>query len=681
MALVSPGVSVTVTDESFFIPVAAPTVPLLFVATADEKLRADNTTDAEGTFEHSVVRTITSLRQSTEVYGIPKFLEDNNGNQHHGDARNEYGLFALNQFLGIGNRAYVVRANVNLNDNLDDLRALWDTKIADARQVLEILIAEFINQFNEANGLIAGQESLIINHVDGDYDGAGNAGTFVGGLGSTATGYSIGDTITLTNGAVIMVTGVDANGDVVNFTITTAAVAVPSVALTQLSTSGTGSGFTLTPEQDNLTSVKTSVTGDELLSLMNDATQFIFDPVIGSFSFIPLQAEFFADLTATPLDVFANGFDTPATGQFPGVEAVTNDPGSFPTIAPTQTLDEWTQQEGGNLLAALADMFRFTQVFLTRTSLGLNDDARRVAISQAIAAAINSNTDVRSETFDYNLILAPGFPEVVDELLALVSDIQEEALVIADTPVDRSPDGITNPATGWAQTNQRQASIHAAYYYPWCQASNLDGRDVIVAPSGVALRQYAFSDNASFIWFAPAGVRRGSITGVSDVGYVTGQLGSATQFNSLALNQGQRDALYQYAASGNINPIVFFPGRGFIIWGQKTSAQQPSALDRVNVSRLVKHITRQLRRNTLSFVFEPNDALTRDNLKAVVDNFLGDLIIRRGLFDFATVCDESNNTPERIDRNEMYIDVAIQPVRTAEFLFIPIRVVSTGADI
>ena len=681
MALVSPGVSVTVTDESFFIPVAAPTVPLLFVATADEKLRADNTTDAEGTFEHSVVRTITSLRQSTEVYGIPKFLEDNNGNQHHGDARNEYGLFALNQFLGIGNRAYVVRANVNLNDNLDDLRALWDTKIADARQVLEILIAEFINQFNEANGLIAGQESLIINHVDGDYDGAGNAGTFVGGLGSTATGYSIGDTITLTNGAVIMVTGVDANGDVVNFTITTAAVAVPSVALTQLSTSGTGSGFTLTPEQDNLTSVKTSVTGDELLSLMNDATQFIFDPVIGSFSFIPLQAEFFADLTATPLDVFANGFDTPATGQFPGVEAVTNDPGSFPTIAPTQTLDEWTQQEGGNLLAALADMFRFTQVFLTRTSLGLNDDARRVAISQAIAAAINSNTDVRSETFDYNLILAPGFPEVVDELLALVSDIQEEALVIADTPVDRSPDGITNPATGWAQTNQRQSSIHAAYYYPWCQASNLDGRDVIVAPSGVALRQYAFSDNASFIWFAPAGVRRGSITGVSDVGYVTGQLGSATQFNSLALNQGQRDALYQYAASGNINPIVFFPGRGFIIWGQKTSAQQPSALDRVNVSRLVKHITRQLRRNTLSFVFEPNDALTRDNLKAVVDNFLGDLIIRRGLFDFATVCDESNNTPERIDRNEMYIDVAIQPVRTAEFLFIPIRVVSTGADI
>jgi phage tail sheath protein FI len=83
----------------------------------------------------------------------------------------------------------------------------------------------------------------------------------------------------------------------------------------------------------------------------------------------------------------------------------------------------------------------------------------------------------------------------------------------------------------------------------------------------------------------------------------------------------------------------------------------------------------------LSFVFEPNDALTRDNLKAVVDNFLGDLIVKRGLYDFVTICDESNNTPDRIDRNEMYIDVALKPVKAAEFIYIPIRVVATGAEI
>jgi phage tail sheath protein FI len=83
----------------------------------------------------------------------------------------------------------------------------------------------------------------------------------------------------------------------------------------------------------------------------------------------------------------------------------------------------------------------------------------------------------------------------------------------------------------------------------------------------------------------------------------------------------------------------------------------------------------------MSFIFEPNDQLTRDNLKATVDAFLGDLIVKRGLYDFATVCDESNNTPDRIDRNEMYIDVALKPVRAAEFLYIPIRIVATGAQI
>lgn len=115
--------------------------------------------------------------------------------------------------------------------------------------------------------------------------------------------------------------------------------------------------------------------------------------------------------------------------------------------------------------------------------------------------------------------------------------------------------------------------------------------------------------------------------------------------------------------------------------GQKTSASVPSAMDRVNVSRLMKYIKRQLRRYTLSFLFEPNDQLTRNNLKAVVDGFLGDLIVKRGLYDFATICDESNNTPDRIDRNEMYIDVILKPVKAAEFIYIPIRIVATGASI
>jgi phage tail sheath protein FI len=203
----------------------------------------------------------------------------------------------------------------------------------------------------------------------------------------------------------------------------------------------------------------------------------------------------------------------------------------------------------------------------------------------------------------------------------------------------------------------------------------LDGSNVLAAASGTALRTYAFSDNQSEVWFAPAGTRRGQVSGVSQVGYVD----SSGTFIETNLNNGQRDDLYKYFT--NINPIVFLPGRGLVVWGQKTSAPDASARDRVNVERLITFVRRSLRKSLLSFVFEPNDALTRDNVKAVVDNFLGDLVVRRGLFDYATICDESNNTPDRVDRNELWVDVALQPVKAAEFIFVPIRIVATGTEI
>ena len=235
------------------------------------------------------------------------------------------------------------------------------------------------------------------------------------------------------------------------------------------------------------------------------------------------------------------------------------------------------------------------------------------------------------------------------------------------------PSGL--PPVAWASTSARVTSTSVAYYYPHSLASNLDGANVLAGASGTALRTYAFSDNQSELWFAPAGTRRGQVTGVSQVGYVD----STGTFVETNLNNGQRDDLYKYFT--NLNPIVFFPGRGIVVWGQKTSSPDTSARDRVNVERLIAFVRRQLRKSLLSFVFEPNDALTRDNVKAAVDNFLGDLVVRRGLFDFATICDESNNTPDRIDRNELWVDVALQPVKAAEFIFVPIRIVATGTEI
>ncbi len=580
--LVSAGVSVTVTDESFFIPVSAPTVPLFFIATADEKLQPDGVTLAEGTFEFDVVRTVTSLTQSTQLYGIPNFLEDSGtGAPHHGDTRNEYGLFALNQFLGIGNRAYVIRTNVNLDDDITNIRVMWDAKMLEAQILLQNLIQDFLNEKDAAAG--------------------------------------------------------------------------------------------------NLPGTTVTVTATELQALAQTATTDLF----AAYSFTSVETDYFGSVsTPSGLNIYANGYGFPVTGVYDGFNYMSSNLGTYPTYpGGGTTAGEFTPTEGGNFLVAAADDTKFTLEFLNSTSLGANDAARRVSIVTAFQASINSNTDIRSENFDYNLILCPNYHETADELLALVVDIQEEALVIADTPMDRDPDGITNPSTGWGPSTERQRSVHIAYYYPSALASNLDGKNVVVSASGVALRVYAFSDNVSFLWFAPAGIRRGIISGISNLGYVSGTLGTPTTFVELALNLGQRDALYQYAASGDINPLVFFPGNGFLVWGQKTSAPAASAMDRVNVSRLIKYIKRQLRRNTLSFVFEPNDALTRDNLKAVVDSFLGDLIVKRGLYDFVTVCDESNNTPDRIDRNELYIDIALKPVKAAEFIYIPIRIVATGAEI
>ena len=299
-------------------------------------------------------------------------------------------------------------------------------------------------------------------------------------------------------------------------------------------------------------------------------------------------------------------------------------------------------------------------------------------VKTKMQSAITSNDDIRSEINSFNLIAAPGFPELLDEMIALSGDRRNTAFVVGDTPFRLKADATSTK--NWA-TNANNASEngedglissspYAAVYYPSALATNLDGTNVVVPPSHIALRTLAFNDQVAFPWFAPAGFQRGLVQNATSVGYVDPTEG---EYVPVTLNEGQRDTLYL----NKVNPIAQFPGRGLVVFGQKTLNPTASALDRINVARLVVYIRERLDDIVKPFLFEPNDDITRQNAKGVVDGFLSNLVIQRGLYDYVTVCDGSNNTPARIDRNELYIDIAIQPVKAIEFIYIPIRIQNT----
>ena len=208
-------------------------------------------------------------------------------------------------------------------------------------------------------------------------------------------------------------------------------------------------------------------------------------------------------------------------------------------------------------------------------------------------------------------------------------------------------------------------------FYPSGLATDLQGNQVAVPPSYMMLRTFLRNDTISYPWLAAAGTRRGTIDNALSIGYIDATTG---EFTPIKTRLGIRDVLY----INFINPLVFFTGIGLLNYGNKTSFNSQSALDRVNVARLIAYIRRQLTLAARPFVFEPNDALTRNQIAGVIQSLFVDLVAKRGIYDYLVVCDESNNTPARIDRNELWVDVAIEPVKAAEFIYIPVRVLNTG---
>jgi hypothetical protein len=294
-------------------------------------------------------------------------------------------------------------------------------------------------------------------------------------------------------------------------------------------------------------------------------------------------------------------------------------------------------------------------------------EATRGVVVEAMQAALAGNEGIRAESTYFNLIAAPGYPELMDEMITLNKDKKEIAFVIGDAPLTLKSDATSLKA--WADSNL-PADAYAGVYYPHGLSTDLSGNDVVIPASAVALRTLAFSDQVSFPWFAPAGLTRGVVSNASQVGYVTDE----NEFSRVRLTEGQRDVLY----TNRMNPIADMPGTGLVVYGQKTLQSYASAMDRINVARLVNYMRFNLDQLSRGFLFEQNDKITRDNMRDAVERFCGELVTNRGLYDFLVVCDDTNNTPARIDRNELWVDVAIQPAKAVEFIYIPLRIRNTG---
>jgi len=306
--------------------------------------------------------------------------------------------------------------------------------------------------------------------------------------------------------------------------------------------------------------------------------------------------------------------------------------------------------------------------------------AQRKVVVSAMKSVIDTNEQIRDEERrNFNIIAAPGYPEVLSNLINLNIDRGLTAFVIGDTPLRLKSDATT--LVNWG-TNANLVfdngddgivsfDEYAAVYYPNGFTTDLGGNNAVVPASHMMLRTIALSDQVSYPWFAPAGTRRGGITNATAVGYIDAATG---EFQTVALNEGTRDVLYDL----KVNPIPFFVGVGHVAFGQKTRGRNASALDRINVARLVVYLRSQLNKLARPYIFEPNDKITRDEIKGAVESLLLELVGLRAIFDFAVVCDESNNTPSRIDRNELYVDIAIEPVKAVEFIYIPLRVKNTG---
>ena len=294
----------------------------------------------------------------------------------------------------------------------------------------------------------------------------------------------------------------------------------------------------------------------------------------------------------------------------------------------------------------------------TGNSQGFNLTNSTSSGSVAYMKAINALSN--ADEFDINMVITPG---VVQRLHSYISN------AIVDLCEQRSDcfyimDG-TTAGDSIGQATIAAAAIDSNYvgtYYPWVKTIDINTNKLITVPPSVLLPGvFAANDRVAAEWFAPAGLNRGGLVGAVSV------------LNRLT--QSEKDELYE----GKVNPIVQFPGQGIVVFGQKTLQDKPSALDRINVRRLLLTVRKYIASTSRYLVFEQNTSETRNRFLNIVNPYLESIQQRQGLYAFRVVMDESNNTPDVIDRNIMKGAIYLQPTKTAEFIQIDFNILPTGA--
>jgi len=266
------------------------------------------------------------------------------------------------------------------------------------------------------------------------------------------------------------------------------------------------------------------------------------------------------------------------------------------------------------------------------------------------------------DEYDINLITMPGVTNDSTNGSGIVTAAQNmvenrgDCFLVSDPVLYAS-----NIATARAKAEARDSSYNSMYW-PWVQLPDADlARNVWVPASTVIPGVYAFNDRVAAPWFAPAGLNRGALDNVIRA--------------ERKLTQVNRDDLYE----SNVNPIATFPNSGVVVYGQKTLQKKASALDRVNVRRLLIAAKKFIASASRFLVFEQNTTVTRNRFLSIVNPYFEDVQQRQGLYAFKVVMDESNNTPDVVDRNQLVGQIFLQPAKTAEFIIIDFNVLPTGA--